>query len=319
MNNITGLFFDTIKDLKGYSKKLFLFALIIYFLTGIYTIKQNEVGVVTRFGKIISSNIKPGISYSLPWPIDNVKKIEIKKMHSLVIDDFVENPKAGTNAYNFIRSTDLKSYMITGDNNMLNIKLVIKYLIVNPVDYQNNFRSVRELITLVTNNTIIKYVSKESINNILIEKRSEMKMILKRELQKELNKLKIGIDITFLELKKVNPPAVILHFFNDVINANIDKNKSIEEAEGYKTNVLTKARIKAREYKSAASSAAREKINKANGEKERYDSLYLEYKKSPKKFYKTKYMEFISYIYEYLDVSLVTPKDGKKIRYTVID
>jgi len=317
MNDIKILFFDTVKELKGYSKKLLLLGLFIYFLTGIYTVKQNEIAMVKRFGKIISSNIKPGISYSLPWPVDKVKKIEIKKMHSLIIDDFVERPKKDTSAYKFINETGLKSYIITGDNNMVNIKLVIKYMIVNPVDYENNFKDVKNIINSITNNMIIKYISTESINNILINKRSEMKIILKTKIQKELNKLDIGIQITFLELKQVSPPYLILHFFNDVINANIDKGKKIREAEGYGTNILTKARIKALQYKSEAKSDAKEKVSKAMAEKERYETLYLEYKKSPKKFYKTKYLEFISDIYQYLDISMVTSKNGKKIRYSV--
>jgi membrane protease subunit HflK len=317
MSNIKNIFFDTIKDLNSYTHKIVISIIIVYFLTGIYTVKQNEIAMVKRFGKIVSSNVKPGISYSLPWPIDNIKKIKIKKMQSMILDDFVERPSKNSNAYKFIETTGLKSYIITGDDNIVNIKLNLKYLITNPVNYENKFKDIKNIINSISNNIIIKYISSESINNILIDKRSEMRFILKREIQKELNKLHTGIQITFLDLENVAPPSLILHFFNDVINANIDKNKLIREAEGYKTNILTQARIKSKEIIQGAESQAKETINKATAEEKRYQVLYQEYKKSPKRFYKTKYLEFISDTYQYLEAGIVTPNKGGKIRYTI--
>lgn len=317
MNNIKGIFFNTIKDLNRYTHRVIFAIIIVYFLTGIYTVKQNEIAIVKRFGKITLSNVKPGISYSLPWPIDKVKKIKIKKMQSMLLDDFVENPPKKSKAYKFIKDTGLKSYLITGDNNIVNIKLILKYLITNPVNYENKFKDIKEIVNSISNNIIIKYIASESINNILINKRSEMRLLLKQEIQKELNKLNTGIEITFLELKEVNPPSLILHYFNDVIKANMDKDKSIKAAEGYKANILTKARIKSKEITQKAQSEANETLNKAFAEEKRYASLYKEYKKSPKRFYKTKYLEFISNTYQYLETSLVTPDKGGKIRYTI--
>ena len=317
MSRIKNIFFDTVKDLKRYTHRVMFAIIIVYFLTGIYTVKQNEIAIVKRFGKITSSNVKPGISYSLPWPIDKVKKIKIKKMQSMFLDDFVERPQKNSRAAEFIKDTGLKSYIITGDNNIVNIKLILKYLITNPVNYENKFKDINAVVNAVANNVIIKYISSESINNILINKRSEMRLVLKQRIQQELNKLDTGIQITFLELREVNPPSLILHFFNDVINANIDKDKSIRAAEGYKTNILTKARIKAREITQKAQSEANETLNKAIAEEKRYVSLYKEYKKSPKRFYKTKYLEFISDTYQYLETALVTPKKGGKIRYSI--
>jgi len=318
-NNIKEIFFDTIKDLSSYTYKIIISIIIVYFLTGIYTVKQNEIAIVKRFGKIISSNVKPGISYSLPWPVDKIKKIKIKKMQSMVIDDFVERPLKNTRAFKFIKDTGLKSYVITGDNNIVNIKLILKYLIVNPVNYENKFKNTKEIVNSISSNIIIKHISSETINDILINKRSEMRLLLKQKIQKELNRLDTGIQITFLELKEINPPSLILHYFNDVINANIDRDKLIREAEGYKTNILTKARIKSKEITQKAYSSATETKNKSIAESKRYESLYKEYKKSPKKFYKTKYLEFISDTYQYLETSLVTPKNGGKIRYTVVE
>jgi len=317
MSNIKGIFLDTVKDLNRYTHRVILAIIIVYFLTGIYTVKQNEIAIVKRFGKITSSNVKPGISYSLPWPIDKVKKIKIKKMQSMLLDDFIEIPPKNSRADKFVKDTGLRSYLITGDNNIVNIKLILKYLITNPVNYQNKFKNIKEIVNSISNNIIIKYIASESINNILINKRSEMRLLLKQEIQKELNKLNTGIQITFLELKEVTPPHLILHYFNDVINANMDKDKSIRAAEGYKTNILTKARIKSKEITQKAQSQANEILNKATAEQKRYISLYKEYKKSPKRFYKTKYLEFISDSYQYLETSLVTPNKGAKIRYTI--
>ena len=119
-----------------YVKWILLLLFIIYLFSGFYKIERSEVGVITRFGKIINKRVMPGLHYKLPFPIDKLYKVPIKQVETIEINDF------GTNywneegrAANFFRLTGLDPYCITGDNNIIAISILIKYTISEPEKY----------------------------------------------------------------------------------------------------------------------------------------------------------------------------------------
>ncbi len=318
MSEVTTLIKTTLKQFKNYTKVLIIISIIIYILTGIYTVKQNEIAVVRRFGKIVSSNVKPGISYSLPFPIDKVDKIEIKKVQTLGIDHFSEIPEINSEADIFMKKTDLRNYAITGDNNTINLTMILKYLIVDPKNYLINFRNIDSVIQAISQSEIVRYLSVEPIQSVLITNRSEMNLTIRNNIQKKVNEFKLGVEINSVEIKNISPPSIILHYFNDVINAGIDKEKSVKEAYGYKTKVLSQARIRSMEIDSEANIYAKERVSNAEGECEKFNILLKEYEKSPISVKRRHYLDMLNDIYPSLDKSYIVDSK-RKIQFKISD
>ncbi|MBN2693534.1 FtsH protease activity modulator HflK [bacterium] len=318
MNEIGSIIKTTLKQFKNYTKVLLILSIIIYITTGIYTVKQNEIAIVRRFGKIISSNVKPGISYSLPFPIDKVDKIEIKKVQTLVIDHFSELPEINSEADMFMKKTDLRNYAITGDNNTINLTMILKYVVADPKNYLINFINVDSVIQAISQNEILSYLSVEPIQEVLVTNRSEMNFTLRNNIQKKINESKLGVEINSIEIKNISPPSIILHYFNDVINAGIDKEKTIKEAFGYKTKVLSQARIRAMELDSEAQIYSKERISKAEGECKTFNLLLEEYKKSPISVKRRHYLDMLNEIYPSLERSYIVDSK-KRVHYKIVD
>ncbi len=318
MSEFKTVLISSLKSLKFYTKIILIGLVGFYLLSGFYTVKQNEIAIVKRFGKIISSNVKPGLSYAIPWPIDRVEKIASKNIESIFIDDFAEYPTENSYGRVFTEETSLKTYLITGDNNIVNLQILIKYAIDDPIKYTQNFKNIKDIIESIATSKLLTYFTSVSIDDMLIKNRSQIQFKLKEMIQKRVTQLNTGIRVVFIDVKKISPPSFILPYFNDVINANIDKKKMIEEAKGYKTKIISDLRIMAQKNINEAESYANNLLAKTNGDVNKFNLQYQEYKKSPKVAYKKRYLEFLENSYPYLEKSIIVPTNIKT-RISVID
>ena len=79
---------------RSFLKWIGLGLVFLYLLSGIYSISSNEIGVLQRFGKVVDKDVRPGIHFSLPWPIDKINRVPVKKVETVFIDDFYEKGDA---------------------------------------------------------------------------------------------------------------------------------------------------------------------------------------------------------------------------------
>ncbi len=100
--------------------------LVLYFLSGIYKIEQSEIGILTRFGKVVDDAVLPGLHYALPYPIDNVTKLPAKQMNTLVVNDFIpDNYERGSRVETFVLTSRLRPCAGSCDCSILNIYLLV--------------------------------------------------------------------------------------------------------------------------------------------------------------------------------------------------
>ena len=281
-----------------YLRWMVLFLFLIYMVkgipgsdTGVFYVDRNEIAVSQYLGRIHDNSIEPGVHYILPWPFGLVDKVPIRHMKTVVVDTFAslsgekEVPKEPT------------PYCITGDNNIVKTTMLIKYNIINPVDYLFRGMDTAQntgVIKSIAASAIIHKLSVLSVDNILTVKKNEIENAVKTRLQKELDQLKAGIGISFVEIKEINPPREILTFFDDVVNARVDKQKMIHEGISYRNMIIPEARSRADEMRQAAQSYKNKAVRHAEGNTARFLSRLEEYEKS-KDITKTKFfLEFVS-------------------------
>jgi len=296
-----------------YVKWILLLLFIIYLFSGFYKIERSEVGVITRFGKIINKRVMPGLHYKLPFPIDKLYKVPIKQVETIEINDF------GTNywneegrAANFFRLTGLDPYCITGDNNIIAISILIKYTISEPEKYLFGTFNPAKIVKTVSPSIILKSIATKKVDNVLTISQGLIRREIKIELQKILNKLNSGISISFVEIKKISPPPDIQPFFDQVINAKSDTLKRINEAKGYASKETALARAYKDTITQQAKSFKQNKILHSQGVVSSFLSKLSEYKKSPKITRKNIYLNFLKSFYPKLKEIRIIDKTGKK-------
>ncbi|MBN2384860.1 FtsH protease activity modulator HflK [bacterium] len=285
--------------------------LLIYCASGIYSISTNEIGVLQRFGRVVDADVRPGIHFRLPWPIDRINRVPVKEVRRIFIDDFFEQ---GTNADLYYRLTGLNSNCITGDNNIVTLNCVLQYTIANPHDYLFKVDQIDITLQSLASNTIIHCLAGLAVDDILTSAKAQIEIYIKSNLQERLDQIGCGINVTFIELKDVQPPSIVQHYFDDVINSTIDKRKMISKAESYQNERLPAANGQYTRMLQEAEAYRNKVQDEASGEAQRFLAQLSEYKRNPVVTRKRLYHEFIDSLYPLLDSKIVVEGDSITLR-----
>ncbi len=291
-----------------YFKWIVVAAVTLYIFSGVYSVDRNETAIVQRFGKIIQSNIQPGSHYALPWPVDKTVKTKVRQIKTVVIDDFDANSKAqGSRGAEYVRSTSLEPYCISGDNNIINVVILLKYNIVDPVNFIFRCSAGEKLMQSLAASIVMKKMAELSVNEILTYGKKKIESSVKVDLQKALDEFDTGIGLSFVEIKKITPPLDIQTEFDDVVNAKLKKKNAIHTAEAHYNSVIPKARATANRLIQEAVSYKQTQILKAEGEVSRFLARLSEYKKSKKISKRQIHLDFIEEVFPKLkDVRIIS-------------
>jgi membrane protease subunit HflK len=313
------------KELQSAMKRTLIFFLCItsvllalYFMSGTYSVANNEVAIHQRFGKIINPNVRPGIHYALPWPFDRVNKVptRVERIH---IQDFSQAFSFGEGGLSFTSLTGLGTYAITGDNNLVNLECVIQYEVVDPVAYLFNTgnnveeagQSAKLFLREMACTAVLHCLAALDVDETLTGW-DLIVTLVKNNLQQRLIDLDCGLAVTFVEIKELRPPTRVQEYFDDVINAKIDKKKAINDAESYANEEIPAARGRAERLLTDGKGYFNEVVQSAEGETDRFLRQYSEYEKNPKLVRYRLYMEAVQEVLAKVERSyIVDISDGK--------
>lgn len=302
-----------ILDARTFSIYILLVFVLLYFLSGIYSVPQNQIGVHQRFGRIINQNVTPGMHYALPWPIDRVDKLPVKVIKRILIDDFSNDYKDNSTPYLFQKMTGLTPCCISGDNNIVNILCAVQYRISDPAKYLFNIENNEKFLRDIFCNAIIKCLAELSVDEVLTFGKRHIENTLRIRVQEKLDDLSCGLMISFVELRNVQPPTVVQEAFNDVINAKIGKKKLVSNAESYKNEKIPAARAMANNIIQQALTYKNDLISKTQGQTQRFLEQLKAYEKSKQSTEKRLYLNFIKEIFPTIEkVYIVENTNGKK-------
>ena len=285
-----------------YLKWVFLIFGTLYALSGFYKIDRNEIGVVVQFGKVVEDRVMPGLHYTLPF--NTLHKVSVKEIQTQTIDRFSTSFSDDSLAAQFKRKTGINPYIITGDNNIVTIKLLVKYKVTNPYNYLFTVRDATSFLSPLAAASLVTVFASQTIDSVLTYGKKQVEQETKSQLQQQLDTLETGLSVAFIEIQNIAPPKQVNNYFNDVINARMDRRKMVNEARSYKNEAVPLARTRANRAISSAQSDANEMILKSEGEAEAFLAKLTEYKKD-KESAKIRY---------YIDFMNKTIKDLKEVR-----
>ena len=254
---------------------------LIWLASGFYQVQPNEEGVVLRFGAY-SDTTTPGLHYHLPYPIENVVKVNITQERSINLG--VTEAYDGKNAFN-------ESHMLTGDENIVDINLTIVWRIENAKDYLFNMQNPDQTVRVAAQSVLREIVGQSQMMPIISGDRGKVEDETKEELQKVLNEFGSGIKIVRVKLQKADPPKQVVDAFNEVQRAKADMERFKNEAEAYRNEILPKSRGEATQRLQNAEAYKQSVINRAQGDADRFVSVYNAYKNGKEVTIKRMYLE----------------------------
>ena len=276
-------------------------AVVVYFLTGIYAVQPEELGVVVRFGRVVSDGVPPGIHYHLPAPFEKVykpKTAEIKQVFIGSVDG--RWPSGGLE-------------MITGDTNVIMLQVIVQYAISEPVSYLFSTEDPERLIAYIGEEALARIVGSMGVDDLLMTEKLKAQAMIKLRIQNVLDTYDAGVEVIGAYFQEISPPVEVAYAFRDVASAREDRNRIVNEAEGYRNTLLPTTRGLARGIVSEAEGYSKERVERATGDTDRFLALMEEYQKNKDLTASRIYIEKMERILPYLKIYVVDKDDGKSV------
>ena len=276
--------------------------LVIWLLTGIYVVGPDEVGVVRTFGKFTRVT-QSGLNWKFPSPIEtaNTPKVtEVKR-----IEFGFCSLKNGQ-----YRTVEKESLMLTGDENIVDAEMIVQYKIKDPVKYLFNIVEPELTVREAAEASLRTVVGRNKIDETLTTGKFTIQEETKEQVQSILDKYESGIHIVAVQLQDVSPPKEVIGAFKDVASAKEDKNRMINQAEGYRNDVIPKARGEAEAMIRDAEGFKESRIKRAEGDATKFTTILKEYKKAKSITEKRLYLETMEKVLPGIDKIIVPDKES---------
>jgi membrane protease subunit HflK len=310
---------DFLKSFKGKNLPggFILIAIILFFLffgkSMFFTIDTSEVGVVQRFGEF-NRTVYPGLNFKLPAGIDTVKKVKVKRVFK---EEFGFRTLSTSRAGSIISNQDSNdvnnvSLMLTGDLNVALVPWIVQYKIKDPYNYLFKISDPRQFLRDLAESSMRLVVGDRSIDEV-ITKRQEIALQAQEQLQKELDDAETGIDIVTIEMKKTNVPGPVQSSFNEVNQATQEKEEMIYNAREDYNKAIPNAKGEAERVIKKAEGYALDRVNRANGDAERFTAIYTEYKNAKDITKRRLYLEMLNELMPQIKEKYVIDEDQKSV------
>jgi modulator of FtsH protease HflK len=245
--------------------------------TAYYTVPSDSVAVVQRFGKYLKE-VAPGLHFKLPLGIDVATIVPVKRQ---LKQEFGFVTRGATDPFQASRDGKRETQMVTGDLNAVLVEWVVQYRILEPVKFLFDVREPRGTLRDVSESVMREVVGDRTVDEVITIGRQEIESEALIKMQALSTKYAMGISIDQVQLKNINPPEPVQVSFNEVNQAQQEKEKLINEARREYNKVIPLAEGEKDQRIREADGYRLKRINEAEGDVARFSALLSEYIKAP--------------------------------------
>ena len=313
-NRDPGEFGHPIPNLRAVAGVVVLVLFLILMVTSYYTVASDEVGVVQRFGKF-HGKAEPGLHFKLPFGIDIVTKVPVlrqmkeefgfRTVEAGVLSRF-RGPKEDKDLLDM-------ALMVTGDLNMTVVEWIIQYRIEDPEKYLFELREPDKTLRDATESVMREVVGDRTVDEVLTYGRQDVENNVLITLQALVSKYAMGIKVVQVVLQGVAPPEKVEASFNEVNQAQQEREKMIYEARSEYNKVVPKAGGEAAQKIQEAEGYAIKRTNEALGDAARFNATLQAYLKAPDVTRRRIFLETMNEVIPKLGKKVVVDSDVKQL------
>ena len=282
-----------------------LAALAIWLLTGTFMVGPDEVGVVRTFGEH-TRVAQSGLNWHFPVPIETVNTPKVTEVKRIEIG--FRTLRNGQ-----YRTVEKESLMLTGDENIVDAEMIVQYKIKDPVAYLFNIVEPELTVREAAEASLRTVVGRNKIDETLTTGKFTIQEETKFQLQSILDLYESGIHVVAVQLQDVSPPKEVIGAFKDVASAKEDKNRMVNQAEGYRNDIIPKARGEAEAMIRDAEGFRESRIKRAEGDAEKFTTILKEYQKAKNITEKRLYLETMEKVLPGIEKIIIPDKDSGNI------
>src|SRR3954469_23699273 len=281
-------------------------------LRGFRPIPANSVGVKMRFGAY-ETLVNPGLAYAIPY-VDEITIIPTQRLLKLEFGFTTQN---STNAYQGDEQPEDTETMITGDLNTALVPWVVQYRITDPKMYLFGAREPEKTLRDLSESVMREVIGDRTVDEVLTIGRHDVETSTLKRLADLCSEYDLGIQIQQVQLTSVRPPSAVQAAFNDVNQAQQEKQTAINQAWSVYNDAVPNARGQAKEREKQAEAYAFRRVNEAKGEAQKFSLLMAEYRKAPEITRRRLYLEAMQAIMPNLQKKVIVDDSLKGILQTL--
>ncbi len=275
--------------------------LLFWALSGIYIVDEGKRGVVTQFGAF-SDITGPGPHWHARF-IQSVEKVNVDQIRSVELGF----------------DSRSESIMLTQDENIIEVKLSLQYKVKDARNYLFNVRDPDSVLRQAAESAIREVVGKSTLDKVITTGRTEIAASTMKLLQQILDRYKVGLELTSVNMQKAQAPEQVQDAFADAVKAREDEQRLKNEAEAYANDILPKARGAAARRIEEANAYQAKVIAEAEGEAARFESVLAEYKRAPDVTRERLYLDAMEAVMQRSSTVMVDVEGGNNLLYLPLD
>ena len=277
------------------------FALLaLWVASGLYLVAPDQQAVETLAGRVVAPRVMPGLHYALPWPIESVTKLKVRQLQRLVVGGDLPDSVLG-------RTQPLRSQFLTGDQNIINLRVVVQYSVGMPADYLFRTENAAQLVGATVEAELARRVARRAVDAVLTTERIAIQDEVRAAAQKLLNDYRAGVLLSTVNIESAAPPPEAADAFRDVASARADTSRIVSEAQGYANDLIPKARGQAQQMLEEAAGYRQRKINEATGDASRFNQVAAEYDRAAQVTRRRLYLETMEQVLPRIRKLIVDP------------
>ncbi len=270
-------------------------AVVVWGLMGFYQVDQQERAVVLRFGKYLDT-VQPGLQWNPPL-VDEVILVNTTK----------------------VRAFSFREIMLTQDENIVDVKLSVQYVIDDPTSFVLKVRDPERSLEHASESALRHVVGGTSMDMVLTGGRAQIALDVRDRLQEYLNLYQTGILVSKVNVDESKPPSQVQAAFDDVIKAREDEERLKNEAQAYANGIVPEARGAAQRQIEEALAYKEQVVANAQGEAERFSKLLAEYSKAPAVTRERLYIDALQQVLGNTNKVMVDVEGGNNVMYLPLD
>jgi len=255
-------------------KIAFSLVIALYFLSGVYIVNPGEEAVVRRFGQVTERRVGEGLRYRLPYPFERVDIVNVSQVRREGIG--LRPPEHEVTLH-----PNEEPQILTGDENIVSIKIIVQYKIKDPADYLLRVDSdANPLIRSAVKSALVWLGGRAAVDDLLTTGRPDLQRVMLANAQKVLDGYESGLQLISINLQEVYPPKEVADAFRNVSSAREEKQATMNDAQGYANSVVPKARGDAERLTREAQGYVAQVKSRAQGDAQRFSDVFKEYRQS---------------------------------------
>lgn len=294
-------------DMKGAGIGIGLIAAVaavIWGLSGFFIVQEGQQAVITRFGQY-KSTVGAGINWNLPYPIERHETVNVTQIRSVDIgsDSIVKNTGLTNSA------------MLTADENIVELKFAVQYRLSNARDYLFASRDPDQAVVQSAETAVREVIGNMRMDSALAEERDQVAPRVRKLMQDIIDRYKIGVDVVAVNMQQggVRPPEQVKAAFDDVLKADQERARAVNEAQAYANRVIPLAAGTASRLRAEADGYKAKVVDQARGDADRFASILPEYQKAPQATRDRMYNDTMQQIYSNVTKVMVDTRQGSML------